>query len=78
MLKEDDAFKNEWANADREYGWAKLMGEVTLRAFYNQYNLKSSITRYVTAYGPLENDTHAIIMLIRRAINQEDPYLIWG
>jgi UDP-glucose 4-epimerase len=78
LLKEDDAFKNEWANADREYGWAKLMGEVTLRAFYNQYNLKSSITRYVTAYGPWENDTHAIIMLIRRAINQEDPYLIWG
>lgn len=78
LLKEEDAFKNEWGNADREYGWAKLMGEVTLKAFHSQYGLKSSITRYVTAYGPWENDTHAIIMLIRRAINKEDPYLIWG
>jgi nucleoside-diphosphate-sugar epimerase len=78
LLKEEDAFKNEWANADREYGWAKLMGELTLKAFYKQYGLKSSITRYVTAYGPWENDTHAIIMLIRRAVNKEDPYLIWG
>lgn len=78
LLKEADAFKNEWANADREYGWAKLMGELTLKAFHKQYGLKSSINRYVTAYGPWENDTHAIIMLIRRAINHEDPYLIWG
>lgn len=78
LLKEEDALKNNWGNADREYGWAKLMGELTLRAFYQQYGLKSSITRYVTAYGPWENDTHAIIMLIRRAVNREDPYLIWG
>jgi len=78
LLKEEDAFKNEWGNADREYGWAKLMGEITLKAFNKQYGLKSSITRYVTAYGPWENDTHAIIMLIRRAINKKDPYLIWG
>jgi len=78
LLKEKDAFKNEWGNADQEYGWAKLMGELTLKAFNKQYGLKSSITRYVTAYGPWENDTHAIIMLIRRAINKEDPYLIWG
>ena len=78
LLKESDAFKRGWANSDREYGWAKLMGELTLKAFYQQYELKSSITRYVTAYGPWENDTHAIIMLVRRAVNHEDPYLIWG
>ena len=78
LLKEEDAFKHEWGNADREYGWAKLMGELTLKAFHKQYGLRSSITRYVTAYGPWENDTHAIIMLIRRAVNKADPYLIWG
>ncbi|KKQ24809.1 MAG: NAD-dependent epimerase/dehydratase [Candidatus Roizmanbacteria bacterium GW2011_GWC2_37_13] len=78
LLKESDAFKNNWANADREYGWAKLMGELTLKAFNKQYGLRGSITRYVTAYGPWENDTHAIIMLIRRAVEKKDPYLIWG
>ncbi|NTU46248.1 NAD-dependent epimerase/dehydratase family protein [Candidatus Roizmanbacteria bacterium] len=78
LLKEEDAFKNEWGNADKEYGWAKLMGEMMLKGYHNQYGLKGSITRYVTAYGPWENDTHAIMMLIRRAVDKNDPYLIWG
>jgi len=78
LLKEVDAIKDNWANADQEYGWAKLMGELMLKAYHKQYDLKGSITRYVTAYGPWENDTHAIIALIRRAVNKEDPYVIWG
>ena len=78
LLNEKDAFNHQWANADQEYGWSKLMGELTLKVYFAQYNLKSSITRYVTAYGPGENDTHAIIALIRRAIDKQDPYLVWG
>jgi UDP-glucose 4-epimerase len=78
LLKEEDAMKNNWANADREYGWAKLMGEAILKAYNQQYGLKCVSTRYVTAYGPWENDTHAIIALIRRAVMKQDPYIIWG
>ncbi|MEK7573395.1 MAG: NAD-dependent epimerase/dehydratase family protein [Patescibacteria group bacterium] len=78
LLKETDAFKNNWANADKEYGWAKLMGEVTLQGYNNQFGLKGVSTRYVTAYGPWENDTHAIVALIRRAVEKNDPYVIWG
>lgn len=78
LLKEGDAIRDNWANADREYGWAKLMGEMILKAYHAQYGLKGSITRYVTAYGPWENDTHAIIMLIRRAVERQDPYVVWG
>jgi len=78
LLKEGDGMKDNWANADQEYGWAKLMGELTLKAYHKQFGLKGSITRYVTAYGPWENDTHAIVALIRRAVNKEDPYLVWG
>lgn len=78
LLKESDAFKNNLGNADEEYGWAKLMGELMLRAYHEEYNLRSSITRYVTAYGPWENDTHAIIALIKRAVQKQEPYVIWG
>lgn len=78
LLKETDAMKNNWANADTEYGWAKLMGEVALTAYNKQYGLKGAVTRYVTAYGPWENDTHAVIALIRRAIQKQDPYIVWG
>lgn len=78
LLKESDAFKKGWGNSDETYGWAKLMGEKILKAYIQQYNLKGCSTRYVTAYGPWENDTHALIALIRRAIEKQDPYLIWG
>ena len=78
LLKETDAFKNNWGNADKEYGWAKLAGEMALKAYCDQYKLKGVSTRYVTAYGPWENDTHAITMLIRRAVERQDPYVIWG
>lgn len=78
LLKEVDAMKDNWANADETYGWAKLMGEEMLRAYHLQYGLKGAVTRYVTAFGPWENDTHAIIALIRRAVEHQDPYIIWG
>lgn len=78
LLKEEDAFKNGWAGCDREYGWAKFMGEMELLAYHKQFGLKCSISRYVTAYGPREDDTHAIIALIRKAVERRDPYVVWG
>jgi len=78
LLEENEAFKDETGNSDREYGWAKLMGEMQLLAFHGQYGLKGSVLRYVTAYGEREDDTHAIMALIRRAVERRDPYVVWG
>jgi len=78
LLREEDAFKDGWASCDGEYGWSKFMGEIELQAFHKEYGLKCSITRYVTAYGERENDTHAIIALIKRAVERQDPYIVWG
>ena len=46
-LKEDmaDLFIPGKALSDGEYGWAKFMGELTLKAFYKQYGLKSCSCR---------------------------------
>ena len=38
-----------------------------------QYGLKGCPVRFVTAYGPRENETHAIIALIYKALHQMDP-----
>ena len=81
LLREDDTnpFKLEdYLSADLEYGWAKLMGEIQLIAFIKQYGLKGCSLRFVTAYGPRENETHAIIALIYKAFERMDPYVIWG
>lgn len=66
------------AYADESYGWAKLMGELSLQSFHEQYDVDSSIVRIFTAYGPRENETHAIIALIAKAYAGQDPYQIWG
>ncbi|MEN6553266.1 MAG: NAD-dependent epimerase/dehydratase family protein [Methanobacterium sp.] len=80
LLKEKDAnpFVRDKALADLEYGWAKLMGEMTLKAYNEQYGVKTSSTRIFTSYGPRENETHAIIALIAKALIKMDPYVIWG
>lgn len=78
--------KEEWANpfkegcaaADGEYGWAKLMGEMTLQAYWKQYGMKSVSCRLFTVYGERENETHAVIALIAKAFVKMDPYEIWG
>lgn len=80
-LKEEDsnAFKtDDFMSADIEYGWGKLMGEMQMIAFMKQYGLKGCPVRFVTAYGPRENETHAIIALIYKALYKMDPYEIWG
>jgi len=66
------------AYADEVYGWAKLMGERSLQAFQEQYDIDASIVRIFTAYGPRENETHAIIALMAKAHARQDPYEIWG
>lgn len=80
LLKEEDAdpFVRDKAFADLEYGWAKLMGEMALKAYYKQYGMKTSSVRIFTAYGPRENETHAIIALIAKSFIKMDPYVIWG
>ncbi len=81
LLREEDApvdHLDQPLSSDLEYGWAKLMGEMQLNSFIRQYHMKGCSVRFVTAYGPRENETHAIVALIYKAFEQMDPYVIWG
>jgi UDP-glucose 4-epimerase len=66
------------AYADEVYGWAKLMGERSLQAYEEQYDIDASIVRIFTAYGPRENETHAIVALMAKAYARQDPFQVWG
>ncbi len=66
------------AFADNEYGWAKLMGEMSLHAIHKQYGIQTAAVRIFTAYGPRENETHAIMALIAKAFIKQSPFEIWG
>jgi nucleoside-diphosphate-sugar epimerase len=80
LLREEDAGFDEpgRAFADGEYGWAKLMGELQLRAFHKQYGLDAVAARIFTAYGERENESHAVVALIAKAAARLDPYPLWG
>lgn len=65
-------------DADNLYGWAKLMGELTLKAYYKERGLRSASCRFFTVYGPRGHENHAVIAMIARAFIKEDPYVIWG
>jgi UDP-glucose 4-epimerase len=66
------------AYADEMYGWAKLMGERSLQAYQEQYDIDTSAVRIFTAYGPRENETHAIVAFMAKAYAEQDPFQIWG
>jgi len=80
LLVEDmvDFTRRGGAFADETYGWAKLMGELSLQAYHRQYGLKAAAARISTAYGPRENESHALMALIARAFIQQSPFEIWG
>ena len=65
-------------DADNMYGWAKLMGELTLQAYHQQYGIKTASCRYFTVYGPRGKENHAVIAMIARAFIKENPFAVWG
>lgn len=65
-------------DADNLYGWAKLMAEMTLRAYYQETGMKAACCRYFTVYGNRGHENHAVIAMIARAFVRQDPYVVWG
>jgi nucleoside-diphosphate-sugar epimerase len=65
-------------NSDNLYGWAKLMGEMTLRAYSAEGRMNTASCRYFTAYGPRCPESHAVMAMIARAFTRQDPFEIWG
>lgn len=65
-------------SADNLYGWAKLMAELTLRAYCAEGRLRAACCRYFTAYGPRCPESHAVMAMIARAVSDQDPFEIWG
>lgn len=64
--------------ADKMYGWAKLMAELTLKAYYKDYGMKSVSCRLFTVYGERGVENHAVIAMIARAFVGQNPFPVWG
>src|SRR5271157_5853792 len=65
-------------DADNMYGWAKLMGELTLQAYHREHKLGAASLRFFTVYGPRGVENHAVIAMIARAFTGQNPFEVWG
>jgi nucleoside-diphosphate-sugar epimerase len=65
-------------DADNLYGWAKLMAELTLRAYHAELGMKAASCRYFTVYGPRAKENHAVIAMLARGFVKQDPFEVWG
>ena len=64
--------------ADDLYGWAKLMAEITLKAYHQQHGMSTASCRYFTVYGPRCTENHAVMAMIARGYLKLDPFEVWG
>ncbi|XES78370.1 MAG: NAD-dependent epimerase/dehydratase family protein [Candidatus Bathyarchaeia archaeon] len=80
-LREEDML-TFGAMPDGDYGWTKLLGEIQCKAYNKTYGTSVVVVRPFNPYGPRESfcpeDSHVIPALIRRALNREKPFVVWG
>lgn len=65
-------------DADNIYGYAKLMAELTLKSYHDEYGLKTASCRFFTVYGPRGKEDHAVIAMIAKAFVGQNPFEVWG
>lgn len=83
IFHEDDVWKSFPSQNDRFAGWAKRMGELQAEAYKIEHGWdKIAIVRPANVYGPFDNfdpnNAMVIPSLIKRAIDGENPLVVWG
>ena len=83
VFYEDDVWKTFPSVNDRFAGWAKRMGELQAEAYGIEYDWNDiSIVRPANVYGAYDNfdpeNAMVIPSLIKRALDGEDPLVVWG
>jgi GDP-L-fucose synthase len=83
VFYEDDVWQTFPSPNDRFAGWAKRMGELQAEAYKIQYGWQRiAIVRPANVYGAYDNfdreNAMVVPSLIKRAVDGENPLVIWG
>lgn len=83
VFYEDDVWRTFPSENDKFAGWAKRMGELQAEAYKIEYGWdKIAIVRPANVYGLYDNFDPANAMvipsLIKRALDGENPLVVWG
>ena len=81
-LTENDFWKNSPPNIYFGYGWMRRYLEILSEFVNSKSSSKVYICRPSAVYGEFDdfndNTSHVIPALIKRAINRENPFIVWG
>ena len=83
VFQEDTVWTTFPSDNDKFAGWAKRIGELQAEAYQIENGWDNvSIVRPANIYGPFDNfdpnNAMVIPSLIRRAVEGEDPFVVWG
>jgi nucleoside-diphosphate-sugar epimerase len=77
LLKESDIDLNAIESPDFTYGWAKLTGEY-LAEFMRKKGVRVDVFRPFSGYGEDQDLDYPFPSFVKRVVNREDPFIIWG
>lgn len=76
-LKESDIDLQDCSTPDMTYGWAKLTGEFCLQ-YLEAAGIKVNVFRPFSGYGTDQDLDYPFPSYIKRGLNLNDPFEIWG
>ena len=81
-IKEDEMWDNPPHPAYFGYGWMRRYIEVLGQFVHSKSSTQVAIVRPTATYGPhddfAEKTSHVIPALIKRALDKENPFIVWG
>ena len=81
-VTEEEMFNDDPAEIYYGYGWSRRYTELLGNFASKKSNLKVAICRPTGVYGSYDDfdpsTSHVIPALIKRAIDRENPYVVWG
>jgi len=76
-LKEGDLNFSKGMNPDEVYGWSKVIAELEMKQLV-KLGVKGALIRPFSGFGPGQSTDFPIPALVKRALNMENPIVIWG
>jgi GDP-L-fucose synthase len=81
-VKEEEAFVGDPHESYFGSAWMKRYFEKLAEFYYRRYGLKVVLVRPTNVYGPYDKfefeTSHVLPALIRRAVEKENPFEVWG
>jgi UDP-glucose 4-epimerase len=71
-------FEGTLGSPDMTYGWSKLTGEYLSRLASKFYDLNVACIRPFSGYGEDQDPSYPVPAIGARAVDKEDPLIVWG